>query len=77
MDPTSADLCASALSAPGAAGADPRIAAEGHLAARGVLLEAYRAALPTAGRPFGLGSLLLLAERLRRLSAAAALAATG
>ena len=50
---------------------DPPVAAEGHLTARGALLEAYRAALPAAGRPFGLGSLLLLAERLRRLAAAA------
>jgi glutamate dehydrogenase len=66
------DISAAALSAPEARQGDPRLAAEGHLAARGALLEAYRAALPAAGRPFGLGSLLLLAERLRRLSAAIA-----
>jgi glutamate dehydrogenase len=68
------DLTAAALSAPAGRSADPHLAVEAHLAARGALLEAYRAALPAAGRPFGLGSLLLLAERLRRLSAASAAA---
>ena len=70
------DLTAAALSMPGGRSAEPQVVVDAHLAARGPFLEAYRAALPAAGRPFGLGSLLLLAERLRRLSAGAA-AATG
>jgi glutamate dehydrogenase len=67
MESTIAGLAAGLASA--ASGAeDPGRAAEGHFAARGEALAAYRRALPEAGRPFGLGSLLVLADRLRRLA---------
>jgi glutamate dehydrogenase len=60
------DLTSLVLAAAGSG--DPEGAADEFLAARGQSLNSYLRALPAAGRPFSLGSLLVAIERLRRLA---------
>jgi len=61
-----AKLAAAALRSAGPDG-EPAAAVEEFLAARGPALAAYRRALPAEGRTFTLGSLMVLAERMRRV----------
>ncbi len=61
-----ARLTAAALKSTGPE-AEPDRAVEDFLAARGPALAAYRRALPAEGRTFTLGSLMVLAERMRRV----------
>ncbi len=63
-----AELTAAVLQSPGGLESEPAQAIRNFLEARESALNLFRRTLPGKGRPFGLGSLMVLAERLRRFS---------